>query len=1312
MDRKIRRSLWHLNEDKVERLHQDALLDITRPMLILGEAGMGKSNLLGWLAEYPGYAACTARQLINRYDPTALLGDSKVLVIDALDEVPAHRDGDAAGLVLTRLGQLGYPQFILSCRVADWRSATGKEAIYEQYAVDPIEMHLDPFTKEDALDFLSATLGVGDASVVVSHFNERGLSGMLGNPQTLELIAKVAKGGSLPKTRAELFEQAVRILRVEHKDSKAARQVAKEDALLAAGAAFASIILSGGEALVRKAEANSDEGEVLLSEIKRLPDAGSLDLVLDSRLFRAAGSDRFTYSHRRIGEYVGARWLSKQAGTDRKRKRLLSIFHSHEIVPSSLRGLHAWLVQDAKLAPAIIAADPQGIIEYGDTESLVPEQLALLLHALRALAVANPDFLPWDRRPLRGIDCIELEAEVREIVCSRDTPWALRTLVMESLTESVNGPRLDPNLWQILLNRCFSLAERRAASKVLMYRSQDWETAVRILAWYGDYDSVALGTSIVTEVGDDHFSVDSIVGLLVAKATQDNSTLGALYAAATAVSDARLVGMIDKIAETATILGSKHERPGNDALTDFAYALLARLVHHSGYTPVCFWNWLRPFAADVGYDREDRRQLDLALRGNVSLRQGIQKLALLESGEDDKFSIWHRAYLMSQSAKGLVVQEGDAIALLNALDPLARGDNRWRQVVTLVHHDGEIGAGVRRAAEPFCSNRADVTAWLHRQAHPRAPQWQVKQRLQERKRRARTAMRYAEQRKHFSTHVEQLKQGDFRYLIGPAGAYLNFFTDFSEIKSPRERVTAWLGEDLATLAIAGFEAFLQGTSGPTSKEIAMSNVERKRWPGGRIIVSALVERNVCRKGFKDVSDDRVLAGLFELRSSGIESHAGIAGVEDALEDEVAKRGLWDMAMRVFHEPQLEGRLTHVDGLYKLMRDDERSALGVELAADWLKRFPSLPLRIEMELVDRLISAGQLDALRSIRAQRTGLEEVERRRSWDAIALLVDFDESAQRLKAIAEPELLWHIRDLSSGSHGRRFDFSLSTAQLAWIASTFRPIWAPVAHPQGGSSGNTNPWDATDYLLHIMRRLGNEVSSEAIQTIALLACATPDAYTDYIKGIASEQARLRVEQSFQPASVESIAAMAYDGVPVTAEDLRAVMLEELDVVQAKIVSDDAESWRGFYDDDGLPYEEERCRDHLLGLLRQGCQGIALDPEVHVGGDKEVDITCTVGALRMPIEIKGQWHSELWKGADNQLDALYASDWRAHRRGIYLVLWFGNAVNEHKALTSPGRGVRRPQTADELREMLTARSRTASLGNITVVVLDLTRTKRG
>ena len=78
--------------------------------------------------------------------------------------------------------------------------------------------------------------------------------------------------------------------------------------------------------------------------------------------------------------------------------------------------------------------------------------------------------------------------------------------------------------------------------------------------------------------------------------------------------------------------------------------------------------------------------------------------------------------------------------------------------------------------------------------------------------------------------------------------------------------------------------------------------------------------------------------------------SGIEAFEEAFTKVVKERGLWREAMRLYHEPQLEARREHVDGLYSLMRDDPCATLGAELAYQWLlkisRHFPYSRSRAE------------------------------------------------------------------------------------------------------------------------------------------------------------------------------------------------------------------------------------------------------------------------------------------------------------------------------------------------------------------------------
>lgn len=1306
----IERTLWYEARDGRAKMSQWDLLKRVEPLVILGEAGMGKSHLLEWLATFPGYSRCTARQLINRYDPRSLLGNVQTLIIDALDEVSSQKDGDAVDLVLRQLGKLGYPCFILACRVADWRSATGLEAIHEQYPEKPLELHLEPFKEDDAAAFLSASLGLTTAKVVIGHFNARGLNDLLGNPQTLELIAQVAGSGKLPDTRGELFERAIEVLRIEHRDAKADSQPAREVGLDAAGAAFAGLILTGSEAIVRVSAANIAEGELLLADISRLPGGAIVETMLGTRLFKADGADRFTYLHRRVGEYLGARWLAKQANTPHKRRRLLSLFHCHGLVPSSLRGIHAWLALDPNLTKAVIAADPMGLIEYGDADELTVDQARSLISVLELLAKDNPHFRDWGPHTLRGLGHAELVGDIRRLISTPETPFGLCLLMLEAIKGNKIASALIDDLRQIVLDPTAFFAIRKIAGVILVEVDEaiDWPTTLYTLSSYGDELSLRLAIELTDEVGYNHFDANQIVDLVVSYARIGSRMIGVFMHLEKNLPDAQIADVLDRLAVSAKTLGNRHERLGNDVLTDLAYHLIVRGVAAGGIAASQLWSWLEPFRADEGYQRDIHQELDQLIRSDDNLRQSVQRLVLFELRSDR--TPYQQAWRLNERSTGFMPNESDVVALLNWLTPSDNSDERWRDVVQLIRHDGETGAEVRARAKIFAALRPDVLEWIDKLADKTIPEWQIKQADQERKRSAKLAAAHAGHRNHFASCIEQMRAGEFSAIVNPAKAYLNLFNDIGKDVPAHKRVGQWLGDDIGEAAHEGFEAFLTlDPPTPTAQQIAKSHAEGKAYDAEYIIVAALAERLREGVGFDDLCDERLMAGLFKLRRSRIDDHAGIVGLMDAIENTVQKRGVWQEAMRLYHEPQLEARCENVDGLYSLMRDQTHVHISTELATEWLERFPDLPIGSEIELVDRLIRSERFDVLRRALALHTTLMEEERQRNWDSIGLIVDFPGTVARLEAYPiEPKLLWHIQHRMGGRTNDDANIFLNVAQSEWVISSFRPLWPMVERPSGPSSGDTNLWDASNFIVQLIRRLGNNSSEDAVGALLRLRDAPDDGYSDSIKIVIAEQARIRVEAAYTPPTLDVIDAITRDLAPASLTDLQTLVLEELAIAQAKIKSDDAESWRGFYDDKNVPFAEERCRDHLLGILRQGSEGLTFDPETHVAADKEVDITCSVGTLRIPIEIKGQWHSELWKGSDAQLDALYTRDWRAEGHGIYLVLWFGSQQKKNKKLKSPGRLKALPKTADELKEMLVATSESAREGRVIVFVLDLER----
>lgn len=1305
----LRRQLWYQGRRDIVIVGQEFLRIDPRSLIVLGEAGMGKSTLLQQLDAVDGFTVCTARKLINTPEPLALMGDATTLVIDALDEVSARLDGDAVDLVLRRLAELALPRFILSCRVADWRKATALQGITDFYESAPLELHLDPLTREDATTYLAAIVGAEAADAAIDHLEERGLGGLWRNPQTLNLVADVVAKGRLPASKGVLFAEATKLMRSEHREEKAGTPfaaLAEDDVLDAAGAAFAIMILTGKEAISRKV--NVAEGDIPLAEAASLPGAATLPDILGSRLFAGVSDDRFSYDHRAIGEFLGARWLARQANTPRKQRRLLELFNGQSLVPASLRGLHAWLAwHSAPLAEPVIAADPMGVIEYGDADALTAPQGRALFEALRRLSRSNPRFRDWADYRTGGLVQPELLPEIRDAIAGVGVEFGLRLLVLQALKRSPLIGELQTDLVNLLLSPGHYFAARSEAGDRLVESglTLEWSTIFEELLEQHSDDSVRLVSELMNAVGYAHFSDALLLETVRAQFDRTERTVGVFLSLERDLPDDRLDALIAEIAEMAKAMGRPHERQEDNAISDLMYALLARRLTLPLLDIEVLWSWLEPFEERSGYQRETRQAVALIFEENDSLRRALQRYVLLDLPGDK--TPWQRNWRLADRSSGLHPSEADVCALLAHL---ADDDERWRDVVTIARHGPEHGETVRAAAARFAVGDTEKMQWLAGLAEPVVPEWQIEQEKRASEQKAKQAAAWKEHRANFTAHIEKVRRGDYGYVINPAKAYLKLFQDMGdEAADGPSRLLEWLGPDLRDAALSGFDAFLKlDPPQPTATDIVESHAEGRRWPAGYIIIAALAERQRSGRGFDDLPDERLTAGLFEIRHTRLDDHAGITGLDALLTDELRKRGSYEGALRQFLETQLAARLQHIDGLYALMRNDEDNDVADAFALDWIVRFPQMSAEAESEIIDRLLRSdpGRATLRAIVRDRRATDLDDERRRTWDAVGIIVDFSETVRSLPdgASIEPALFWHLRArLGDRRHGVPHT-QLDVEQLVWAIATFRSVYPAEHRPNSVTTGDTNPWDATDYLSALINRLGDNASPAATEALVGLRDAPADGYTEVLRVAVAEQKRKRVEAEWRSPNLDTVIAAIDDRTPTTAAQFLAVLVDELAVVQAKIRGSDVNWYRDFFDGEA-PAVEERCRDTIIKMFGALPFGIKALPEGHLADAKRCDILCLLGDMMIPIEIKGQWHRDLWTAADRQLDLLYTTDHRAER-GIYLVLWFGPGTT--KSLKIPPEGVAAPHSADALRDALVGLSASTGDGRTEILVLDLTR----
>ena len=423
-----------------------------RPLIALGEPGIGKTELTKSLERLTGGRRINAGTF-SRSESLEGVPKGTSLIIDGLDEIAATAGGSALDDVLRKLDRMGRPNFIVSCRAADWRGSADRYKIEQDYGIAPVTLHLRPFSHEEALAFLQQFNSSIDGDKLLDGISRRGLSGLAGNPLTLRLIGEVVgQDRELPATKAELLDRAARLLVTERNPAHAAAPTARasvDELLLSAGAVFAHLLISGSVGISFEQRDNIPEGFAHVALLAGILNAPLVGDVLHTRLFLSEGEGRFIPVHRVVAEYLGGCWFSERLKQGLSERRLFQAIHVSEGVPGPLRGLHAWLGHfNASVADRCIKADPYGVLRYGEPDKLPLPRARLLLTSLADLANEDPYFRndDWGVRAVAGLARSELKHEIICLVSSPDRHAHLSSLLLEALPGSTLAVEIAPQL--------------------------------------------------------------------------------------------------------------------------------------------------------------------------------------------------------------------------------------------------------------------------------------------------------------------------------------------------------------------------------------------------------------------------------------------------------------------------------------------------------------------------------------------------------------------------------------------------------------------------------------------------------------------------------------------------------------------------------------------------------------------------------------------------------------------------------------------------------------------------------------------------
>jgi hypothetical protein len=218
-----------------------------------------------------------------------------------------------------------------------------------------------------------------------------------------------------------------------------------------------------------------------------------------------------------------------------------------------------------------------------------------------------------------------------------------------------------------------------------------------------------------------------------------------------------------------------------------------------------------------------------------------------------------------------------------------------------------------------------------------------------------------------------------------------------------------------------------------------------------------------------------------------------------------------------------------------------------------------------------------------------------------------------------------------------------------------------------------------------------------------------DRFADFNSELRSMKAaanRKKALQDFRtPKPLDVVALLDHNRIS-TVEDLRAVLVEQLQELEIWLHGAETDPLDMFYPN-GKRLDENNSRNRIVEQLRGQLSALNLSVEVerYMVGSNRCDITASAmieGQRRLlVIEVKGQWHPELFRAASAQLNERYSIHPDAAQQGIYLVLWFGGDEKVPGIKSTIATPLQlRSAILDEMPKELH--------GSIDVVVLDLSR----
>ena len=1310
--------------------------------VLLGDPGMGKST--AFEEEYK--ALGDEAEIISARDFLSLDIDNrpewreKTLFIDGLDEVRAGTSDARTPMnqLYGRLDSLRPPRFRISCREADWLGENDRGRLVTVSRNSKVMMlRLDPLTDEDIEVLLEANARIPEAEVFIEKAQQRGLDGLLSNPQTLNMLAEVVGGGTAwPMGRLETFELACRQMASEHNDEHLEGEPPHPaEALLDAAGRLCAVHLIAGIAGYTT-QMNSNNGDYHPLDVCDYQPISVLKAAMATRLFRAEDDGCFTPVHRHIAEFLGGRHLAKLIEDGIPARRIVALIAQDGSVVTELRGLSAWLAAHSQRARReLIEGDPIGVGLYGDIRRFSGEDKTRLLMSLNREAAG----VGYSRGAMAAFSPLvteEVESTLHDLLTDDRRDYD-HQLVVEFLLQVLGHGEPLPGLQAVLLEVVRDDSRWPSVSEAALEASVRWAEH----SWFDRKEHLRLLEDIHAGRFPDPDS--ELRGMLLAHLYPDEVPPSSVWDFLNDRIRPGLIGLhdmfwseflLDQTSDNnvAILLDGLHERlPSFSAilksnhLEGTAVQLLARglRMHGDRITSKRLYDWLRTcsFEGTTTYMYADVHLMEV--REWLEMRPHIQKAVFLEGlvRLPDTHEFVYGAKSACDCLFGSTLPDDFGLWCLERaveLDGMhPRASSYLLRLAVDFHLKGRKNMGL---SLPVLVERTLGHPKLVREL-PTLLKPPVDASL---KYRDRISEKYEEEDKrrrrqwieHVRSNVKALSNNRASpiLLFEIARAYFGVQTVHDKNISPVQRVKELLDNqpELVEAALEGLQGTMWREDLPTAAEVSRLNAE-SRTP--YLALPALasmseIERRDNRE-LNRLNEDQIQTALTFYYCGLTGSNEDAGWYKEWLE--TSPLLVEDVLVRCATSAIRAGK-DYVPGLTHLaIETNGHGRLARDVSLRLLQAFPVRCKASQLGALDNLlwiaVRRADLNLLDNLIEGKISLKSmtVSQRVRWLAAGTVISTEKYGKLLEDYVEGRDA-RTRELGaffSPSHRIHDPIRVLSADILrrfiqLIGSSFGPTM-----PDGWITPAIKASEIVDRMMRWLEALPAENPLQSLESLRSNPALEP--WHIQLDAAIGRRRIADRDAAFRHPTVEQVCQTLAGGTPSNAGDLAALLVDKIEDISLRVRTSNTNDWRQYWNENqyrhpSKPKHEDSCRDAILSDLRAVLPaGVDAQPEGRYASDRRSDIRVTHVDFNVPVEVKRGSHRQLWSAIRSQLIDRYTSDPATSGYGIYLVFWFG------EELTPPPQG-RRPMTAEELRQRLEGSLPAEEARKISVCVIDVSQ----